>query len=110
MVAQREWQSPNPVYDVVCFLSQQCAEKYLKALLQEEGGSIVKTHDLAVLLSYIKQPGQLASVREKLARLAGYAVDLRYPGESALREDAEEAVKTAGEVRLMARIILGQRD
>ena len=37
-------QSPN--YDLICFLAQQCVEKYLKALLCEEGIAFPKTHDL----------------------------------------------------------------
>lgn len=27
-VAQREMQAPDPVWNVICFLAQQCAEKY----------------------------------------------------------------------------------
>jgi HEPN domain-containing protein len=49
-MAQRERQAPDPVWDGICFHAQQCAEKYLKALL--EGQIIVfrKTHDLVELL------------------------------------------------------------
>jgi HEPN domain-containing protein len=109
-VAEREWQGPNPVYDVVCFLSQQCAEKYLKAVIQEAGMTPSRTHDLVVLLNQIETPGPPAIAKEKLARLSGYAVDIRYPGERAMREDAEEAIQVASEVRLMAKRILGLED
>ena len=34
-VAGREIQANNPVWDIVCFLAQQCAEQYLKAFLEE---------------------------------------------------------------------------
>lgn len=34
-VAQREMRTANPVWNVVSFLAQQCAEKYLKAFLEE---------------------------------------------------------------------------
>jgi len=34
-VARRETQTADPVYDAVCFHAQQCAEKYLKAVLEE---------------------------------------------------------------------------
>jgi len=45
--AQRELRvRDHPNYDLVCFLSQQCAEKYLKARLVEAGISFPKTHDL----------------------------------------------------------------
>ena len=33
-VAQREMRTANPVWNVVSFLAQQCAEKYLKAFLE----------------------------------------------------------------------------
>src|SRR5690348_13041698 len=45
-----------PVHDVVCFHAQQCAEKYLKALLEELGQSIPKTHDLDLLLPLLLNP------------------------------------------------------
>ena len=41
----------NPNYDAVCFHAQQCAEKYLKARLQEMGISFGKTHDLSIYLA-----------------------------------------------------------
>jgi len=37
-------------YDAICFHCQQCAEKYLKARLNEAGLPFGKTHDLDVLL------------------------------------------------------------
>jgi HEPN domain-containing protein len=48
-VASREMQIDNPVYDIVCFLAQQCTEQYLKAFLEEHGVAFRKTHDLVVL-------------------------------------------------------------
>ncbi len=38
-----------PNYDAACFHAQQCAEKYLKALLQEDSMAFEKTHDLVKL-------------------------------------------------------------
>ena len=35
-----------PNHDAVCFHAQQCAEKYLKALLQEANIPFGKTHNL----------------------------------------------------------------
>ena len=40
----------RPNYDSACFHSQQMAEKYLKALLQEKGIAFPKTHNLIALL------------------------------------------------------------
>lgn len=41
----------HPNYDGACFHTQQCAEKYLKARLEEAGITFGKTHDLEKLLS-----------------------------------------------------------
>ena len=49
--ALREYRArKDPNYDSACFHSQQCIEKYLKALLQKNNISFGKTHDLVVLL------------------------------------------------------------
>ncbi len=40
----------QPVYDAICFHAQQCAEKYLKAFLQENDRDVPKTHKLLDLL------------------------------------------------------------
>ena len=41
----------KPNYDAVCFHARQCAEKYLKARLQEAGIHFAKTHNLLNLLN-----------------------------------------------------------
>ena len=40
----------SPNYDAVCFHAQQCAEKYLKAVLQENDKHIPKIHNLIELM------------------------------------------------------------
>jgi HEPN domain-containing protein len=48
--AQRELAArKSPNYDAVCFHSQQCAEKYMKAALQERDISIPRIHSLLEL-------------------------------------------------------------
>jgi len=50
-MAGREFRArKNPYYDGVCFHAQQCAEKYLKAFLQEHDQDIPKIHKLLDLL------------------------------------------------------------
>src|SRR5882762_6573554 len=50
--AQRELgATDHPNYDAVCFHTQQCAEKYLKAFLQEASIAFPRRHDLADLLA-----------------------------------------------------------
>ena len=36
--------------DRICFFSQQCVEKYLKARLTEAGMTFPRTHELSILL------------------------------------------------------------
>jgi len=48
-VASAQWQSADPVWDAICFHAEQCAEKYLKAWLVEQGADFPKTHDLELL-------------------------------------------------------------
>ena len=50
-----EWlqQAPTPNYNLICFLIQQCVEKYLKAWLQEANIPFTRTHDLETLLDLI---------------------------------------------------------
>ena len=100
-VAKRESRViDEPSYSAVCFHAQQCAEKYLKAYLQEKGIEIVKTHDLVFLLDRILSVQPLWSVyRQMLERLNNYAVDTRYPGEEITKEEAMQAVNFMAEIR-----------
>ena len=65
----------NPNYEAACFHAQQCAEKYLKAM----------------------------DARPHLEILNAYAVAVRYPGESADKPSAREAVRHATAVRTTAK-------
>jgi len=99
--ARRELRARTaPNYDAACFHAQQCAEKYLKALLQEAVTPFGKTHNLSLLLDLLKdQYPALELIRPTLAMLNAYAVEYRYPGESADKTVARQAVKMAEEVR-----------
>jgi len=81
-------------YNAICFHAQQCAEKYLKGQLQEGGIMISKTHDLGKLLDLLLPAQPLwTALRPALDSLTTYAVDFRYPGDTANKEEAEEAVE-----------------
>ncbi len=99
--ARRELRARTvPNYDAACFHAQQCAEKYLKALLQEAVTPFGKTHNLSLLLDLLKdQYPALELIRPTLAMLSAYAVEYRYPGESADKTVARQAVKMAEEVK-----------
>lgn len=93
-VAERERRiRKNAAPGVVCYHAQQCIEKYLKAVLQDQGRPIPKIHDLAILFDLCDfQHLSLAIDRDGLIRLTRFATRFRYPGESAMPEDAREAV------------------
>jgi HEPN domain-containing protein len=98
----------NPNYDSTCFHSQQCAEKYLKGMLEEAGIAFPKTHNLIFLLTLLSahDPTWNAWLPQATA-LNGYAVDFRYPGMSATKAEAKQAIKDCREIRLAARATFG---
>jgi len=104
MVLRETRARKNPSYDGACFHAQQCAEKYIKARLCQAGISFGRTHDLVALLDSVKkvEPGW-ELFREDLAYLSAFAVEYRYPGESADRETAIEARAQCRRFRLAAR-------
>ena len=69
-----------PNYDAVCFHAQQCAEKYLKALLQESEIPFGKTHHLVALLELLlKAEPSWELLRPQMQSLNAYSVSVRYP-------------------------------
>jgi HEPN domain-containing protein len=98
----------NPNYDGVCFHCQQCAEKYLKARLIEAGISFARIHDLLVLHQLVLQaePGW-QGLQAFLISLNPFAVGYRYPGFTATKSDAKDAIRDCKEVRRMIRQAFG---
>jgi HEPN domain-containing protein len=97
-----------PLHDLVCFHCQQCSEKYLKALLEEQGLTTHKTHDLLRLLAeLLPHYPSLARIRRGLAVLTDYAVDVRYPGDTPTKRQADSAMRWAGRCRATVRGLLG---
>lgn len=98
----------NPNYDGICFHAQQCAEKYLKARLSKAEIHFTKIHDLVALLELVLAVEPIwEDFRTDLAFLSDFAVNFRYPGESADREAATSAVKRCRVFRKAARFRLG---
>lgn len=98
----------NPNYDSACFHCQQCVEKYLKARLQEAGIDFPKTHNLVHLLDLLVPVEPLwEALRPDLRSLAVHAVEVRYPGVFADREDAKAVIRICREMRTKVRVSLG---
>jgi HEPN domain-containing protein len=96
-----------PVAYGACFHAQQCAEKYLKAILVERGQAFPKIHDLSRLSVLCEQAGVIVLVSEdQLETLSHHAVQTRYPDDIPTLEEAREAVETARAVRKFTRKFL----
>jgi len=107
-VARREMGASDPVWNVICFLAQQCGEKCLKAFLEESNVAFPKTHDLVVLLNIAGgELSELKPHKEQLARLSVFGIASRYPGRQADREAAEDSMKTAEMIRTVLRSRFG---
>lgn len=107
VIAQREREAPSPVWEGICFHAQQCAEKYMKAVLEEQNIPFGKTHDLVYLMQ--RGTGLFASlepIRADLAYLSTFGIAARYPGADADEQIADDALHIAGEVRRLVRNIL----
>ena len=110
--AQRELRArKNPNYDASCFHSQQCVEKYLKARLIELNISFPKTHDLTYLVGLLVRTEPLLEALEAEFRILNdYAVEYRYPGETADKETAKKTFNICKHLRAIIRQGLGLAD
>ena len=98
----------GPNYDSACFHAQQCAEKYLKAVLCEAGLDPPRTRDLVVLLERVLPVRRKwEPFREDLAFLTDSAISYRYPGDFADRESALDARRRCRRFRNAVRGALG---
>jgi len=90
-------------WDTVCFHSQQAAEKYLKAVLADQGIDPPYTHDLVLLAEMLGDwIPLLAKHRKELAWLSRLSVEPRYPEEEDLEigvREGRKAHRIAGQVK-----------
>ena len=108
VLARSALRRKRPLLYGTCFHAQQCAVKYLKAILVSNGQTFPKTHDLLVLSDLCISVGVLLAVDvDRLDLLSAYAVRVRYPGDDPLLEEAQSALNTAKTVRRFARKLLG---
>ncbi len=103
-------QRKKRVHDSVCFHAQQCAEKYLKALLVLHRISTPKIHDLGQLADLLnpREPA-IALMTDLCDQLTRYGIEFRYPGEDATSDRAKTACSAAKEIRHFVRARLNLR-
>jgi HEPN domain-containing protein len=98
----------QPLTSIACFHAQQCAEKYLKAMLVVGKHEFPKTHDLLLLNDLCGKAGIFLGIDLKdFHTLSDYAVRVRYPGEDPTPDEAREAFAIAKSARRFARKFLG---
>lgn len=88
--------------NIICFHSQQAAEKYLKGFLAFHEKHVRKTHDLGSLVTECQQlESELSNITEDASCLSQFAVETRYPGDMPefSRQDAQQAIEAASRIR-----------
>jgi len=94
----------TPLSSPACFHCQQCAEKYLKAYLQEHSVEFERKHELLPLLNLCASlDSEFKMIKRDLEHLNRYAVVVRYPGVIIRADTAEEALIAADRVRKFIR-------
>ena len=91
---------PMPV-EIICYLSQQSAEKYLKGYLVLNGINPPKIHDLDELRKLCSNLSEtFEEIADQCSDLTAYGVQPRYPTELMLEErDMRQALSSAKRVR-----------
>ena len=108
VLARAALRRKQPLASGACFHAQQCAEKYMKALLISKSAEFPKTHDLLLLNNLCSTNGILLEIDPRhLNTLTDYAVRTRYPGNDPTAADAKEAIELTKLVRSFARKFLG---
>ncbi|GIW02877.1 HEPN domain-containing protein [Roseiflexus sp.] len=92
------------IFNQVCFHSQQCVEKSLKALIVHQGQTPPRIHKLTDLLALVSAV-PLSAMASEIYLLDRFYTVTRYPGFSPLtsqtlpdQHDAEEALDIARKV------------
>lgn len=92
---------------IVCFHAQQCAEKYMKAMLVLELIDFPKTHDLEKLMTLLPGAARPKLTTQEQKTLTEYATVSRYPGRSDISlSEARRAVAITRRLRKSIRRLL----
>lgn len=104
-------------FDIACFLAEQAAQLFLKALLLKHAGDYPRTHHVRTLLSELISAIENESAKEsirlfirnnraRLSELEDAYLMSRYTTKTYTREDAEDIVSTASElINLLSRLL-----
>ena len=87
------------------FHCQQCVEKSLKALIENTGERVPKTHNLPRLLGIVEDVYTLKVSEELLQQLNEVYVDSRYPGDAGLVPEGTPSLEKARALLRFAREI-----
>jgi HEPN domain-containing protein len=81
MALARQRNAPEILLATLCFHAQQTVEKGIKAVLVQQGLAFPYPHDLARLITLVKEAGIFwPEELDAAADLTVYAVGSRYPG------------------------------
>jgi len=92
---------PVPL-EPICYLCQQCAEKYIKSYLVHNDEDVVKTHDLVKLIKLCAEfNDSFMEIIEQCSVLVRYISDTRYPSKLELTGyDVKKALEYAEEIKM----------
>lgn len=108
VLARSALRRKKPLITGVCFHAQQCAEKYMKALLVSSKAGFPMTHDLLLLNNLCSSAGIFLEIDPKLLNtLTDFAVRTRYPGTEPTLNNAKEAMEITKLIRAFSRKFLG---
>jgi HEPN domain-containing protein/predicted nucleotidyltransferase len=88
--------------DTICFHSQQCVEKYLKAVLVHRGRPVPKTHKIQDVMKLVPRRRRPRLTIDEQKQLTKYAAEIRYP-EGRLHSTLPEARKAVAMARRVRR-------
>jgi HEPN domain-containing protein len=84
------------------------SRKYLKALLVERDIYFPKTHNLVLLARLLQRTKiDIETIKEEMARLTPYGIDVRYPGGRPGADAARQALSDCTAIRSLLRALLG---
>lgn len=82
------------------FHCQQAIEKWLKAYLIKQGEELRKIHDLtALVIDCEKYDPTFQELESLVEGITDFAVEFRYPGESATTEEVQDALDKTIKIR-----------